>query len=118
MASGVACVCVCVFRSIYPQVNCTDAVLATIAKAGAAGGGVVAFGLGRYYVSGALILPQNVRLIGAGMGKTAIYFEFSDRFTVPESFIDSEVGASRYGVADLDLYLLRSYNNIIFNLHY
>jgi hypothetical protein len=94
------------------QLNCTDAILDTIAKAGAAGGGVVVFGLGRYYVSGPLLLPDNVRLQGAGMGMTALYFQFSSLLDVPQSFVANADDAKRYGVSDLDIYILSFYVNV------
>ena len=55
-------------------INCTDAVNAAIAAAGKAGGGIVQFGLGNHYVNAPLQLPDNVQLVGAGMGKTILYF--------------------------------------------
>ena len=63
-------------------VDCTEAVSKAIAAAGAAGGGVVKFGLGRYYIKAPLLLPHNVRLVGAGMGKTALYFATQDQVRV------------------------------------
>ena len=63
-------------------VDCTEAVSKAIAAAGAAGGGVVKFGLGRYYMKAPLLLPHNVRLVGAGMGKTALYFATQDQVRV------------------------------------
>ena len=56
--------------------NCSAAVQAAIDAAGAAGGGVVTLGIGRWYHDGPLLLPNNVRLKGAGMDRTAIYFAF------------------------------------------
>ena len=56
--------------------NCSAAVQAAIDAAGAAGGGVVTLGIGRWYLDGPLLLPHNVRLKGAGMDRTAIYFAF------------------------------------------
>ena len=47
-----------------------------IDAAGEAGGGVVTLGIGRWYLDGPLLLPNNVRLKGAGMDRTAIYFAF------------------------------------------
>jgi polygalacturonase len=56
----------------FPK-NCTEAVHAAIAAAGAAGGGTVFFGVGRWYIAGPLVLPEGVLLKGAGRDLTAIY---------------------------------------------
>ena len=62
------------------------------------------FGIGRYYLQAPLALPHNVRLIGAGMGKTAIYFSANNQHDVPMHMIYNE-GRGRYGVEDLDIYI-------------
>ena len=96
--------CVASVSNTSIPINCTHAVLAAIAAAGAAGGGVVKFGIGRYYLQAPLALPHNVRLIGAGMGKTAIYFSANNQHDVPMHMIYNE-GRGRYGVEDLDIYI-------------
>ena len=96
--------CVASVSNTSIPINCTHAVLAAIAAAGAAGGGVVKFGIGRYYLQAPLALPHNVRLIGAGMGKTAIYFSANNQHDVPMHMIYN-VGRGRYGVEDLDIYI-------------
>ena len=67
--------------------NCTAAVQAAINAAGAAGGGVVTLGVGRWYLDGPLLLPDNVRLKGAGMDRTAIYFGFRNASNTPSTMI-------------------------------
>jgi hypothetical protein len=45
-------------------------------------------GLGRFYVRGPLLLPNGVRLRGAGMGKTALYFaSMNASMSTPRSLI-------------------------------
>ena len=97
------------------QINCTDAIRTQITAAGDAGGGVVVFGVGRYYVTAPLLLPHNVRLKGASMGKTALYFQFNNLVDVPQSFISNAANGTRYGVSDLDIYVLSFYVNL-FNI--
>lgn len=111
-------------------VNCTSAVFAAIEAAGSAGGGVVKFGAGRYYVHirkhAPLLLPNNVRLVGAGMGQTAIYFASNTISDVPYSMISNAVDMKdthdpkrglpgRWGMSDLDIYILSFYINV-FNI--
>ena len=67
--------------------NCTAAVQAAIDAAGAAGGGVVTLGVGRWYLDGPLLLPDNVRLKGAGMDRTAVYFGFRNASNTPSTMI-------------------------------
>ena len=70
-------------------------------------------GLGRYYVRGPLLLPDGVRLRGAGMGKTGLYFaSMNASTTTPRSLImNSQPG--RFGLEDLDIYVLAFYVNVI-----
>ena len=67
--------------------DCSQAVEAAITTAGAAGGGIVTLGTGRWYLEGPLLLPHNVILRGAGMDKTAIYFGFRNASTSPPTMI-------------------------------
>lgn len=67
--------------------NCSAAVQAAIDAAGAAGGGVVKLGVGRWYLDGPLLLPNNVRLKGSGMDRTAIYFGFRNASNTPATMI-------------------------------
>jgi hypothetical protein len=67
--------------------NCSAAVQAAIDAAGSAGGGVVSIGVGRWYLDGPLLLPHNVRLKGAGMDRTAIYFAFRNATNTPSTMI-------------------------------
>lgn len=96
------------------QINCTDAVQSAIASAAAAGGGVVAFGPGRFYVDPPLLLPDGVRLVGAGMGKSALYFRNLNRTNPdPPLALIANAGPGRFGVEDLDLYTLAFYVAVI-----
>lgn len=102
-------------------INCTSAVLAAIAAAGANGGGTVLFGVGRWYVDGPLLLPDGVLLRGAGMDLTAIYFAENNKTTAPDSYIATAVPPAatasargpRFGVEDLCIYVLSYYKNVI-----
>jgi polygalacturonase len=67
-------------------------VQAAIDAAGAAGGGVVTLGVGRWYLDGPLLLPDNVRLKGAGMDRTAIYFGFRNASNTPSTMIGAVHG--------------------------
>ena len=98
--------------------DCTAAVTDAIAAAGSAGGGVVKFGLGRYYVKAPLLLPHNVRLVGAGMGKTALYFATQDQgpgsdganASLPANYSNAPsnmiaaAGPGRFGLEELDMW--------------
>ena len=76
-------------------------------------GGTVQLGLGRYYVRGPLLLPNGVRLRGAGMGKTGLYFaSMNASMSTPESLI-SNSQPGRFGLEDLDIYVLAFYVNVI-----
>ena len=92
--------------------DCTSAILSAIEAVNGTGG-TVQFGLGRFYVRAPLLLPNGVRLAGAGMGKTGLYFASINNSTDnPRSFItNSEPG--RFGLQDLDIYVLAFYVNII-----
>ena len=96
--------------------NATAAVHRAIAAAGAAGGGTVFFGVGRWYISGALLLPHNVLLKGSGMGLTGIYFAEDNQSSAPAAyFAPADHNAShtvRYGVEDTSIYVLSYYRNI------
>eukprot|EP01052_Picozoa_sp_SAG31_P032905 SAG31_NODE_3657_length_4018_cov_1.668538_4_plen_465_part_00 len=97
--------------------NATDAVHRAIAAAGAAGGGTVFFGVGRWYVSGALLLPHNVLLKGAGMALSALYFAEDDQSSAPKAYFAAASHANRrhtvrYGVEDISVYVLSYYHNL------
>ena len=73
--------------------NCSGAVQAAIDAAGAAGGGVVKLGLGRWYLDGPLLLPDSVALKGAGMDRTAaVYFAFRNASNTPGTMIGAVHG--------------------------
>ena len=96
--------------------NATAAVHRAIAHAGAAGGGTVFFDIGRWYVSGPLLLPHNVLLKGSGMGLSAIYFAEDDQTSAPPAYF-APAGHNgshmvRYGVEDLSVYVLSYYRNL------
>ena len=96
--------------------NCSQAVDAAISAAGAAGGGVVTLGTGRWYLDGPLLLPDNVILRGAGMDRTAIYFGFRSAATSPSTMIGAEnttAAGMRFGVEDLALYVVSHFTSII-----
>eukprot|EP00041_Stephanoeca_diplocostata_P029079 m.848888 g.848888 ORF g.848888 m.848888 type:complete len:528 (+) comp23490_c2_seq17:528-2111(+) len=97
-------------------INCTDAALAAIHAAGTAGGGEVYFGIGRWYITGPLLLPDNVVLKGAGMDLTAIYFASTNETTAPSSHIAPAAHSTkkyvRYAVEDLAIYILSYYTNV------
>lgn len=76
--------------------NCTAAVQAAIDAAGAEGGGVVTLGVGRWYLDGPLLLPDNVRLKGGGMDRTAIYFGFRNASNTPSTMIGPVHGEKRH----------------------
>ena len=95
--------------------NCSQAVDAAIAAAGAAGGGVVTLGTGRWYLDGPLLLPDNVILRGAGMDRTAIYFGFRSADTSPPTMIgakNTSAAGMRFGVGDLALYVVSHFTSI------
>ena len=60
------------------------------------------FGVGRWYVSGALLLPNNVLLKGAGMDLTMISFAEDDQHSAPPAYFapadHPSVGTVRFGV--------------------
>ena len=60
----------------------------------------------RLQVRAPLLLPNGVRLVGAGMGKTALYFaSMNNSMGNPKSLItNAEPG--RFGLEDLDIYVL------------
>lgn len=119
--------------STRAPVDCTQAVLAAIAAAGAHGGGTVLFGVGRWYVRGPLVLPQGVLLKGARMDLTAIYFSQDTcgaidaktglcsghaggggaNNTAPPSLIAAAPNATRFGLEDLSVYVLSYYRNVV-----
>ena len=115
-------------------VNCSAAVYAAIAAAGAsAGGGTVLFGIGRWYLDGPLLLPQGVLLKGVRMDLTSLYFNQNtcqpgstamdnntcvgkgngSANTAPLSLIAAAAGASRFGAEDLAIYVLSYYQNVV-----
>jgi hypothetical protein len=53
----------------------------------------VQFGLGRYYLQAPFALPNNVRLVGAGMGKTALYFSANNKHDAPMNFFYNDAPA-------------------------
>ena len=93
------------------QIDCTQAVLSAIAAVNSTGG-TVQFGLGRFYVRAPLLLPNGVRLVGAGMGKTGLYFaSMNNSESNPRSLItNAEPG--RFGLEDMDIYVLAFYVNV------
>ena len=97
-------------------INATLAVRGAIAAAGAAGGGTVLFGIGRWYVSGALLLPDNVLLKGAGMDLTMISFAEDDQTSAPAAYFapaqHTNTSSVRYGVQDLAIDIRSFYKNV------
>ena len=102
--------------------DCSAAVQAAIEAAGAAGGGVVRLGVGRWYLEGPLLLPDNVRLQGAGMDRTAIYFAFRNASNTPSTMIGAVHGTrpgdqiyprARFGVEDLAIYIVSHFESVI-----
>ena len=104
--------CVASLTNFSDQIDCTDAVLSAIAEVNGTGG-TVQLGLGRFYIRAPLLLPNGVRIVGAGMGKTALYFaSMNNSQGNPRSLImNSEPG--RFGLQDLDIYVLAFYVNVI-----
>lgn len=92
-------------------IDCTEAVLAAIAAVNGSGGRVQ-FGLGRFYLRAPLLLPNGVLLSGAGMGKTALIFSNMNTTNAPRSLI-SNAEPGRFGIQDLDIYVLAFYINVI-----
>jgi hypothetical protein len=84
------------FVTSYYLVTCTYSFLH---RQGAAGGGVVQFGLGRYYLQAPFALPNNVRLVGAGMGKTALYFSANNKHDAPMNFFYNDAPAKVMALA-------------------
>eukprot|EP01050_Picozoa_sp_SAG11_P045006 SAG11_NODE_22194_length_410_cov_1.157556_1_plen_102_part_10 len=74
------------------------------------------FDVGRWYVSGALLLPHNVLLKGTGMGLSAIYFAEDDQSSAPAAYFAPADHNSRhtvrYGVEDISIYVLSYYRNL------
>eukprot|EP01052_Picozoa_sp_SAG31_P022419 SAG31_NODE_1782_length_7281_cov_5.022139_8_plen_368_part_00 len=65
--------CAASLTNYSDQIDCTQAMLSAIETLNGTGG-TVQLGLGRFYVRGPLLLPNGVRLRGAGMGRTGLYF--------------------------------------------
>ena len=83
---------------------------------------MVTLGIGRWYLDGPLLLPDNVVLKGAGMDRTAIYFAFRSASNTPGTMIGAVHGSRpgdmmyprvRYGVEDLAVYVVSHFNSII-----
>jgi hypothetical protein len=83
---------------------------------------VVTLGIGRWYLDGPLLLPDNVVLKGAGMDRTAIYVAFRSASNTPGTMIGAVHGSRpgdmmyprvRYGVEDLAVYVVSHFNSII-----
>jgi len=97
-------------------VNCSLEVHTAVAAAGAAGGGTVTLGVGRWYVKGPILLPNGVLLKGAGMSLSAIFFEQDDAKSAPPSLLapaTNSTTATRFGIEDLAFYVLSYYVNVI-----
>ena len=83
---------------------------------------MVRIGVGRWYLEGPLLLPDNVRLQGAGMDRTAIYFAFRNASNTPSTMIGAVHGTrpgdqiyprARFGVEDLAIYIVSHFESVI-----
>jgi len=60
--------------------NDRDALQLALNAVGDAGGGTLYLPKGRYYITGALLVPSNTRVTGAGVGATVIFHPSSEAF--------------------------------------
>ena len=88
---------------------------AALAKARAAGGGVVYFPRGQYYVDGPLVVPDNVRLVGEGESLVSIVFREDNPDTAPQpGYIHSDLNATRWAVTDMSIYITHHYYSVFY----
>ena len=99
--------------------DCTDAVRAAIAAAGAepnSAGGVVYLGPGRWYLRAPFLLPDNVVLRGAGAAQTGVVLAFENKTTAPKQIIGAASGTAqgvRFAVEDITFWHTTYYNTFV-----
>lgn len=65
--------------------NATSAIHAALARAAAAGGGVVYLPRGQYFVTGPIVLPEKTVLRGESRGLVSVYFAENNASTAPDA---------------------------------
>ena len=99
--------------------DCTEAVRAAIAAAGAEpnnAGGVVYLGPGRWYLRAPFLLPDNVVMRGAGAAQTGVVLAFENKTTAPKQIIGASSGTAkgvRFGVEDITFWHTTYYNTFV-----
>ena len=88
---------------------------AALAKARAAGGGVVYFPRGQYYIDGPIVVPEHTVLKGEGTHLVSVFMREDNPDTAPKpGYVYADLNASRWAVEDLSIYVSHYYYSVFF----